>query len=312
MRIPCKPRPLRPGGTLALVAPAGPMDAERLRGGEALLHRAGLRTCRADDLLAHSGYLAGDDRRRARELMEAVRDPQVDAIVCVRGGYGCHRIVSELDAGAVRRARKPLLGFSDATTLLLWQLRRAGLMGFHGPMLERGEALPPDDLDAALALLMGRGAPEWRLAGRPGGGGRARGRLVGGSLSLVVASLGTPWEIDTRGAILLFEDVNEPPYRIDRMLSQLREAGKLTAAAGVGVGHLHDCQDPRYPEPCAADVVAERLAPLGVPFVTGLPFGHTPPNRAWPLGARAAIDGAAGVVDVLERGVEDGEQVGAA
>lgn len=298
-----RPRALPPGGTIGIAAPAGPVDRERLAAGEARLREAGFRTLRRNDLLERRGYLAGDDARRAGELLELIADERVDAILCARGGYGCHRIVAALDAHRVRAARKPLVGYSDATTLLLWQRRCAGLVGFHGPMLERGADLSGQELEGLLHVLMGTGPLPVVRRGRPGGGGRGEGRLVGGSLSLVVASLGTPWEVDTEGAILLLEDVGEKPYRIDRMLQQLRAAGKLAGAAGVGIGALVDCEDATLGPPEAAEVIGECLRPLGLPWVVGLPFGHAPPNLAWPVGVRGAIDGEHGELHILERGV---------
>ncbi|HVP29488.1 MAG TPA: LD-carboxypeptidase [Myxococcota bacterium] len=298
-----RPRAVPPGGTLGLVAPAGPFDAARLEAGEALLHAAGFRTVRAPGLLDRRGYLAGDDAARAAALMALVDDPTVDAIVCVRGGYGCHRIVTRLDAARVRAAAKPLVGYSDVTTLLLWQRRCAGLVAFHGPMLERGGAQEPSVLAALAAALTGGGPEEVVLTGEPAGGGVASGPLVGGSLTTLVASLGTPWEIDTTGAILLLEEVNEFPYRIDRLLQQLLAAGKLDAAAGFGVGHLVDCVHTRYPEPTARDVVLEILAPLGKPLVVDLPFGHGEGNLPWPVGVGGRLDAGSGELVILERGV---------
>lgn len=298
-----KPRALPPGGTIGLAAPAGPVDPDKLAAGEALLRDAGYRVARRDDLLARCGYLAGDDARRAAELADLWADPEVDAIVCARGGYGCHRIVLQLDPAAARAARKPLVGYSDVTTLLLWQRRCAGLLGFHGPMLERGGDLDGELVEAWLAALCGRGPARTALQGEGHGGGQAQGRLVGGSLALVAASLGTPWEIDTRGAILLVEEVGERPFRIDRSFAQLRAAGKLAGLAGLGVGGLVECDDPRYPESDAREVILEAAAELRLPVVTELPFGHVDRNRIWPVGARAEIDGERGELVVLERGV---------
>jgi muramoyltetrapeptide carboxypeptidase len=292
-----KPRALRPGATVALAAPAFPPDAERLAEGEAWLGAMGYRVRQRPDLTAVRGYLAGDDARRAAELMQWIEDPQVDAIVCVRGGWGCHRIVPRLDAARVRAARKPLVGFSDVTTLLLWQLRRAGLVGLHGPMLERAGGPTEEEREALARALAGRTLPP--LRGEPRGGGRAEGRLLGGSLTLLAASLGTPWEPRTRGAILVLEDVGEKPYALDRLLSHLRAAGKLDGLAGVGVGHLTGCVDPKRERPTALEVVEEALAPLGVPFVTALPSGHGTPNLPWPMGGRAAIDGDRGELSIL-------------
>jgi len=297
-----KVRALRSGGRIGIAAPAGPVDPERLAVGEELVRKAGFEVVRRDDLTDAAGYLAGSDERRAGELMALVADPEVDAVICARGGYGCHRVVPHLDAQVFRKAAKPLIGYSDITTLLLWQRRCAGLVGFHGPMLERADARASQGAQAWVRALMGTGALP-HLEGKPVVGGWAEGRLTGGSLSLVVASLGTPWEIDTRDAILLLEEVNEAPFRIDRMLQQLHAAGKLATLVGVGIGALVDCSDARYPEPAAEQVIEEMLAPLEVPLLMGLPFGDCENNQAWPLGARAAIDGARGELELLETGV---------
>ncbi len=280
------------------------MDPSRLAEGEALWREAGFRVVRRDDLCARRGYLAGDDKRRVRELAGLVADPRVDAIVCARGGYGCDRILDALDPAAFRAARKPLIGYSDITALLLWQRRLAGLAGVHGPMLDRGQQLDREVFAELRAQLAGSLAAP--LRGRGVCGGSKEGRLVGGSLTLVAASLGTCWEIDTRGAILLLEEVNERPYRVDRMLQQLRGAGKLAELAGVGVGDVSSCLDERYPAPDVLEVIEEIVKPLRVPLVLDLPFGHVPHNRAWPVGARARIDARRGEVRSLEAGVTGG------
>ncbi len=297
-----KPHALPPGGTIGIAAPAAAVDPDTLAAGEERWRRRGFAVVRRDDLLARRRYLAGDDTRRASELMELVSDPKVDAIVCARGGYGSPRILDRLDAAAVRAARKPLVGFSDVTALLLWQRRAAGLVGFHGPMLDRGGDLRDDELDALVAALTGSpgSTPVWR--GHEGAGGRAEGRLTGGSLTMVVGSLGTPWEIDTRGAILLLEDRGERPYRIDRLLQQLRSAGKLERIVGVGLGRFDGCDEPNG-SVGAAEVLREVLDAVGVPWVTGLPFGHGAPNLPWPLGVRARLDGGRAELHVLESGV---------
>jgi muramoyltetrapeptide carboxypeptidase len=299
-----KPRALRPGGTIGIAAPAAAVDPEKLAAGEELWRKAGFPVVRRGDLLARHRYLAGDDARRAAELMELVADPRVEAIVCARGGYGSPRILDRLDAGVVRKARKPLVGFSDLTALLLWQRRAAGLMGFHGPMLDRGGDLRGEEMGALLAALTGSGPSRTVWPGTEGGGARAEGRLTGGSLSMIAASLGTPWEIDTRGAILLLEDTGERPYRIDRLLQQLRSAGKLARVAGIGLGRFESCDEPNG-SVTAAEVLREVLDEAGVPWVAGLPFGHGAPNLPWPMGARARLDGARAELHVLERGVAE-------
>jgi len=297
-----EPRALRRGGTIGIAAPAGAVDPEILAAGERRWRTRGFTVERRGDVLARHRYLAGDDARRAAELMTLVADPQIDAIVCARGGYGSPRILDRLDAQAFRAARKPLVGFSDVTALLLWQRRAAGLIGFHGPMLERGGDLRDDELDALVAALTGSGPLPLLWRGERGAGARAAGRLTGGSLTMIAGSLGTPWEIDTRGAILLLEDRGERPYRIDRLLQQLRSAGKLERVAGVGLGRFDGC-DEADASITAAEVLHEVLAELGVPWVTGLPFGHGTPNLPWPLGARARLDGERAELHVLEPGV---------
>ncbi len=267
-----------------------------------MLGKLGFEVVQADDLTRSAGYLAGSDERRAAEFMQLVADPDIDAIYCARGGYGCHRIISRLDPKAVRSAAKPLMGYSDITTLLLWQLRQAGLMGFHGPMFDR-----PDDLTAAsrraiTTSLLGIGPPP-RISGKPMVRGWGEGRLTGGSLKLVVGSLGTPWEIETRDSILLLEETHEPPYSIDRMLSQLQSAGKFDDVVGIGIGTFADCTNSSMPQPTASAVLEELLTPLGVPIVCELPFGHADENLAWAVGVRAAIDGDRGEIEMLELAV---------
>lgn len=296
-----KARALRRGATLGLVAPAGPIESAVLEESEVWLRELGFEPRRREDLTARRGFLAGDDTRRAAEFMAWIDDPAVDGILAVRGGYGCHRIMSRLDADRVRRAAKPLMGYSDVTTLLLWQLRQAGLAGIHGPMLERGAQLDVASRQALAAAFCGE--PQPPLAGTCGSGGRAEGILLGGSLSLLTASLGTPWEVDTRGAILMFEDTTEQPYAIDRMLHHLLVAGKLDEVVGVGVGQLDDCVSQKYPETGVDDVIDDVLAGRDIPVVRGLPFGHTDLHLPWPVGVLAAIDGERAQIELLESAV---------
>jgi muramoyltetrapeptide carboxypeptidase len=220
--------------------------------------------------------------------------------VCARGGWGCHRIVERLDAARARAARKPLVGYSDVTTLLLWQQRAAGLAGIHGPMLER--ALGDDEFEALVELLTGTERIPLERKGTGGEGPSAEGRLVGGSLTLLAASLGTPWAVDTRDAILLLEDRGERPYRIDRLLEQLRCAGVFDRVAGIGFGRFEGC-DEADGSITAAEILRELAQRAGVPFVEGLPFGHGAPNFAWPFGVRAQLDGDRATLQILERGV---------
>jgi len=297
-----RPRAIRPGARIAIAAPAGPVDPNALSSGRTALERLGFETVVREDVLDRDGYLAGSDKRRAAELMEFVRDPEIDAIICARGGYGCHRIINSLDAAEFRKAAKPLVGYSDITTLLLWQRKQAGLLGIHGPMLERKEALEGESGSALVRALQGTG-PLPRYTGETLEGGWAEGRLIGGSLTVCVASLGTPWEIDTRDSILMLEDVTEPPYRIDRMLQQLRAAGKFDRVVGVALGSFTNCDDERYPEWTMDRLFGDVLGALGIPVVKELPFGHGADNRPWPFAGRGALDGARGELEILESAV---------
>lgn len=304
MRESRRARSIPPGGTLGIAAPSGPVDPERLAVGAAGLRERGFEVVHSEDIVAQRGYLAGNDERRAQELMDLIRNPGIDGIICARGGYGCQRILPLLDPEVIRSEAKPLVGYSDVTALLSWQERCAGLVGLHGPMLERSEGLGSETLEALERALLGtdEGA---RLKGTGRVAGVADGPLRGGSLTMMVTSLGTPWEIETQNAIVLLEEVNEPPYRVDRMLQQLSTAGKLDGAAvGLGVGGLVGCEDRRYPRPDAEEVISEILEPLGLPMVTGLSFGHTDDNWTWPYGGLARIDGEGGEIVLVEASTE--------
>ena len=293
---------ISPGARVGIAAPAGVVDPHCIESGEDALRGLGFEPVRRPGLLDRFGYLAGTDERRAGELMSLIEDSEIAAVVCARGGYGSGRILDKLDPDAFRRARKPLVGYSDITALLLWQQRVAGLMGIHGPMLEKPEGFSAQAGKALFQALTGEG-PLGRLTGQPVAPGRAEGRLTGGSLTLVTASLGTTWEVDTRGAILMLEEVSETPYRIDRQLQQLKSAGKLELLAGVGLGEMWKCHDDRYPERDVTAVLKEVLLPLEVPVVSGLPFGHGGENLCWSVGALAAIDGDRGELEMLESAV---------
>ncbi len=298
-----RPRALNPGATIGICAPSGPVETAAVADGERWLEDEGFRVLRAPHLEQRCGYLAGSDAVRAADFLELLRDPRVDAILFARGGYGVGRWIPQLDPAEVVAARKLIIGYSDATLFLLW-LRFAGLVSLHGPMLERSD-LTPEARARLIGLLRGDPQAGAALCGDSVRGGAATGPLVGGSLSLVVASLGTPWEIDTSGALLFFEEIDEPPYAVDRKLVQLRDAGKLSAAAGVAVGALVDCGSERYPEVEVEDVVRDLLLrEVDGPVVCGLPIGHIRDNRAVGVGTLASLDGAVGAL-VLEEPVVD-------
>lgn len=288
--------PLRcppPGATIAIVAPAGPADEARCAAVPALLQDQGYVARLYPSCAARGGYLAGSDAARLADLHAALADPSVAAIWCLRGGYGSGRLLAQIDTELLRRHAKPLVGYSDITALhALWF--QQGLLALHAPMPASDLVLPGREADAAalfdwLAHGLRRGAvlrPEL-AANALQQGGVARGRLVGGNLSLLAALCGTPWQPDVRGALLFIEDVSETLYRVDRLLLQLRHAGLLQAAAGFVLGSFTEEDDP-------TPLLAAELLPLGKPVLGGWPAGHGTPNRPLPLGALVRLDARAG------------------
>jgi muramoyltetrapeptide carboxypeptidase len=277
------------GATLGLIAPAGPPAAGSIEQVPALLARHGYRAKIFPGAAgpAQFGFLAADDARRLADLHAAFADPEVDAVMALRGGYGCARLLDRIDTALVQRHPKPLIGYSDITTL--HGLRdRLGQPGWHAPMpasdLLRSEA----DAQALFAQLRRGAQPGDVLApamqDHPlNRGTRVRGRLIGGNLAVFTALLGTPWSPQAQGAILFLEDVAEAPYRVDRMLAQLRGAGVLDAVAGFLIGGFSDAESPDA-------VLADYLHATGKPVLAGWPSGHCSPNVALPLGMEVSLD----------------------
>ncbi len=286
-----RPPRLRRGDAIAVVAPAGPVVEARIaRGLELLAERYDVHCSRR--IYERSGYLAGDDSARAAELMLAFADDKIRAIVCARGGYGVMRILPRLDPALLSRRPKALIGFSDITALHAYA-GRAGVASIHAPNCSQLGELPQEDLAAFFSLLEGEsGAPIEGLSS-VGTSGVVEGPLVGGNLELVCSLVGTPWAFDLRGAVLLLEEVGERPYRIDRALTQLSLSGSLDGVAAVVVGDLVRCAEADGSGPSADEVIAERLVPLGVPVLTGLPVGHGTRNRALGMHVQVRVDGGA-------------------
>ena len=294
------------GATIALCAPALPVNPARLaRGLDRLRQRFDVRLDAG--MFAASGFLAGSDERRADELNRWLRDPDVRAIVMARGGYGLTRILDRLDADALRRDPKLIVGFSDGTGLLAWA-ERAGVRGIHGPVGQQLGELPDAD-QAWLFELMARRDPagplDWSLApiGAPGHG-VVEGRLAGGNLTMLAHLIGTPWQVELAGAIVLIEEVGERPYAVDRDLTQLGNAGAWTGVAAALVGDLTRCgATPDSEDGLALAAVDERLARWGVSALQGAPVGHGERNVALPFGASCALDFAARRLHLLEAAV---------
>ena len=257
---------------------------------------------------ARHGYLAGSDSERAADLNRFFRSEEIDAIWCLRGGYGCLRILDQLDYEALRSSPKAVIGYSDITALHAAIGQLAGVVSFHGPMA--GAEISPYAQDA-LQLLRGTETPH-RLAPPPRDGaptlrtlrgGRARGPLVGGNLSVLTRLLGTPFEPVFAGCILFLEDIGEAAYRIDGYLSQLRLAGHLASCAGIALGHFSDTQGPQ-PDPLSVDeMLSEVLGDLEIPIYRGLACGHVPDQAFLPLGVEVEIDADAGSLRLLHPAV---------
>ncbi|GGQ18350.1 S66 peptidase family protein [Streptomyces roseolilacinus] len=295
-----RPPRLRPGARVAVVAPSGPVPEERLAAGLDVLRGWDLDPVALPHVLDRhptARYLAGTDEHRARDLQDAWCDPDVDAVISVRGGYGAQRVVDLLDWDALRAAGpKVFVGFSDATALHEAFALRLGLATLHGPMAGAAaflkDAATQESLRAAL-LDPGSVRVLGSDAARPLVPGRARGVTAGGCLSLLAAGIGTPdGRTSLRGALLLLEDVGEEPYRIDRMLTQLLRAGLLDGVAGVALGSWEDCG----PYEAVREVLRDRLGGLGVPVVEELGFGHGTPALTVPLGVPAVLDADAGTL----------------
>ncbi|HEX6873368.1 MAG TPA: LD-carboxypeptidase [Micromonosporaceae bacterium] len=288
-----------------LVSPSGPTRPERVERGTELLTGWGLRVSTAPSVFARNGYLAGTDNERLADLNHALRDPLVRAVLCTRGGYGVQRIVDGVDLAAVRADPKVVVGFSDITALQLALWRGARLATVHGPgaawLDERtgpasAESLRQAIMRPAPAVVRARPDEETSPVRLGAGHGPVRGTLLGGNLSLIAASVGTVDMPDLRGAILLLEDVAEPPYKVDRMLLHLRRAGALAGVAAIALGQFTDCADDWSVS--IVDLLRADLGTLGVPVLGGLPIGHGREQVSVPVGTEAVLDVAAGTLTV--------------
>ena len=290
-----------------MVAPSGVVAEERLGAGVRVLESLGLRVVAGEFVLARQAYLAGSDAERGADLQRMLDDPTIRAVFCARGGYGAQRILPALDLAAVRRQPKPVVGYSDATVLIT-ALVRAGVVGIHGPMVavDLARGLSPRSL-AHLERVLSDPSYLWEvevpLSIRPG---RTTGRLLGGTLSVLATMLGTPYAPDLDGAVLFLEDVHEWPYRLDRLLTQLRQSGKLDRIAGVVFGTRAACRT--LDGVSAVEVIRDAFAGAPYPVGFGLPAGHDPAdsgveNLALPLGVEVDLDVDHGRLVALEPAV---------
>lgn len=313
-----KPPRLRLGDTVGIVAPASaaedPEDVDDFAAG---LGNLGFKPKLARNVRKRLGFLAGDDRARADDLMTMFGDRDVKGVFCLRGGYGSARLLEMLDYHFIRRNAKVFVGFSDITSLHTAFEVHARMVSFHGPTLNSSitSARPSKfTLGSLMKTVMEPSAPGRICKGatqspviilKPGS---ATGPLIGGNLTVFNALIGTPYQPRFKGSILFFEDVEEAPYRFDGRLTHLLNAGLLQQVAGVAVGNNKNCIDPdaaksKEYHQTVEDVLNDRLLPLGVPVVSGLPFGHVRENATIPMGLQATLDGVNGDLIINEAAV---------
>ena len=288
-----KPPALRPGDTVGIVAPASNVNQADLEAGCETLRRAGYSPVYLDSILERDLYFAGSAVRRARELEQMFEREDVRAILCARGGYGANYLLRELDLAKIKAHPKIFAGYSDLTTLLTYFLDHTGLVTFHGPMVAK-DWTHTDGIDllswqSALSLV----AP-WKVPLNAGviglAEGEAEGILYGGCLSILVASLGTPYEIKTAGTILFIEDLAAKPYQIDRMLMQLKLAGKLDAVRGIVFGEMLDCIQAPNQDYTLPEVIMRIVGKLQIPVAYGVKSGHVSSgNITLPFGVKTKL-----------------------
>lgn len=287
-----KPPALRQGDKIGLIAPASSFNHEAFLRGCARLRQMGYAPVYAENIFDRDIYFAGTAERRTQELLDYWRREDIAALICVRGGYGSNYLLEKLDFSLFAARPKILLGCSDITSLLAAIHDRTGLVGFHGPMVAKDIA--DGTFDEASWKNALQGAANWIVTANGVEvlqSGKAAGRLYGGCLSMLVASLGTPFEIQTEGCILFIEDIAEKPYRIDRMLMQLRLAGKLDGVRGFVFGEMLDCAPPKGETYTLQQVIMRVLAPYKVPIVYGLKSGHVSSgNITLPIGVQAELE----------------------
>jgi muramoyltetrapeptide carboxypeptidase len=291
-----KPLALQPGDTIGIVAPASNIKRDMLAAGCLALQQLGYKTVYFDSILEQELYFAGSVERRTRELEEMFLRDDIRAIVCARGGYGANYLLRQIDLRKIKSHPKIFVGYSDVTTLLTYFADAGGLVTFHGPMVAKDFA-HDGGVDFASWTSALTGAPEWQIDLPPDSGvevllaGSAEGIFYGGCLSMLAASLGTPYEVQTAGTILFLEDVATKPYQIDRMLMQLKLAGKFDEVRAIIFGEMLDCAQNSGQGYTLQEVVMRVAGNLGVPIAYGLRSGHvSQANITLPIGVWASLN----------------------
>jgi muramoyltetrapeptide carboxypeptidase len=304
-----RPAALQPGDTVGIVAPSSSFRRDEFEAGCSQFLRLGYKPFYLPSIFDRELYFGGPVERRVRELHEMFSRPEVKAILCARGGYGCNYLLPHLDLDLIRANPKILVGCSDLTSLLTYISDAAGIVTFHGPMVAGDFARGGGVDEASWCAALSSGEP-WKREFPPSElqvlrSGSAKGVLYGGCLSLLVASLGTPYEIRTEGTLLFIEDRAERPYRIDRMLMQLRLAGKFEAVKGIVFGEMIDCNEPGALDYTLQQIIMRVLDDVNVPIVFGLKSGHvTSGALTLPFGVQASLAADTSVVFGFDAAVQ--------
>ncbi|MCL2349923.1 MAG: LD-carboxypeptidase [Defluviitaleaceae bacterium] len=299
------PPPLQKGGRVALIAPASPPEnSDLVSFAAAYIKSLGLVPVMGESCNAAYGYLAGDDDLRARDVNWAFSDESISGVFCLRGGYGIQRILDKIDFEMIKQNPKVFCGYSDVTALHTAINQKSGFITFHTPMPATPGFVRADSytLNKFKEQIFEPGARslenpqgyEWRFLTH----GKAEGALCGGNLSIIASSMGTPYEMDTRGKIIFIEEVEEQPYKIDRMLNQMRLADKFGQAAGVVFGDFADCIAPE-PEKSLDIVQIINNLKLTIPVLYNFRCGHCYPNASLPMGAMAQLNSATNSFDIV-------------
>jgi muramoyltetrapeptide carboxypeptidase len=309
-----RPKRLKAGQTVALISPSSGLSMDQINKAIDNMNMLGLRPKLGQYADKSNGFLAGTDAERVKDVHWAFSDDSIDAVWCLRGGYGLSRILPAIDFSLVKANPKPFIGYSDITALHVAIHQRTGLVTFHGPVAT--STLSDYTKDHVIKTLF-NGTASDKIAISPDNAananllfktqtitsGKASGPLVGGNLSLLTAVAGTPYALkDVKGKILFTEDVGEKPYRIDRMFTQLKQSVDLRSCAGIALGIFADCDAPEG-SPTVIEVVKDQFAGLGIPVVYGLSFGHIRDQFTLPLGVRAELDASNSTLTLLESGV---------
>ncbi|MFA9397005.1 MAG: LD-carboxypeptidase [Clostridiaceae bacterium] len=293
------------GDTIGLIAPAGPLPKEEIDSKIEYLENLGFKTCKGKYIYDKLGYLAGTDKHRAWDLMDMFLNPEVCAILSVRGGYGSMRMLPYIDFNIIEKNPKIFIGFSDITALLNSIYKKTSLITFHGPMLS-SNLNDELSLNSMLNILTGKefiSESDDKL--KIENSGLTEGILVGGNLCLISSLLGTDYEIDIQDKILFIEDVFEPPYKIDRMLTSLLLANKLQNVKGFILGQFTDCSLPHYERSLTLQqVIEDRILSLNKPTISNFMSGHSYPKFTVPIGAKIKLDCINGEIALLENVVK--------